>query len=172
MFQAGELVVYGVNGVCRVKEIAMREIPDAKMCYILEQVSQSCTITIPVDHVKVNMRPVISREEAEALIDSIPARRGCVIQEKDTRQLSEHYNAIIKSCNCDGLVDLTMSIYAKKQQVLQQKRKFGTVDERFLKLAESLLFGEMAVALDMPAEEVQGYIEARVGKLDTAEELV
>jgi len=36
------------------------------------------------------------------------------------------------------------------------------VDERFMKRAEELLFGELAAALDIPPESVPGYIEARL----------
>ena len=34
------------------------------------------------------------------------------------------------------------------------------MDERYLKRAEELLYGELAVALDIPREEVAGYIAA------------
>ena len=37
------------------------------------------------------------------------------------------------------------------------------VDERYMKQAERLLYGEFAIALDLPVEEVQPYIARRVG---------
>ena len=50
----------------------------------------------------------------------------------------------------------------------RQKRRFGTVDERFLKQAEDLLFGELAAALEIPRSEVRGYITARVTDAEKA----
>ena len=58
-----------------------------------------------------------------------------------------------------------MSIYAKKQEVEGQRHKIGTVDERFMKRAEELLFGELAAALGIPREEVPRFIEARLERL-------
>ena len=55
-----------------------------------------------------------------------------------------------------------MSIYAKKQDLEAHKRKVGALDQRFMKRAEDLLFGELAAALDIPREEVPGYIARRV----------
>ena len=57
-----------------------------------------------------------------------------------------------------------MSLRAKKQGLEQQKRKFGAVDERFMKRAEELLFGELAAALDIPKDRVPEYIADRVSE--------
>ncbi|NTW70894.1 MAG: hypothetical protein HGA49_01460 [Eubacteriaceae bacterium] len=56
-----------------------------------------------------------------------------------------------------------MSIYAKKQYLEQQQRKFGAIDEQFIKRGEELLFGELAAALDIPKESVPDYIAGRIG---------
>ena len=55
-----------------------------------------------------------------------------------------------------------MSIYLKWRQAEAQKRRLGMVDERYMKQAERLLYGELAAALDIPYEEVQPYIARRV----------
>jgi hypothetical protein len=41
------------------------------------------------------------------------------------------------------------------------------VDERFLKRGEDLLFGEMAVALNMEKAKVGAYIGTRIGEMQT-----
>ena len=43
-----------------------------------------------------------------------------------------------------------MSIYRKRDEVHSRKKKLGSVDLRFMKRAEDLLFGELAAALDIP----------------------
>ena len=65
----------------------------------------------------------------------------------------------METYDCVDLIKLTMSLYVKKKEAEAQKRKFGAVDERFMKEAEELLFGELAAALDIPREDVRGYIE-------------
>ncbi|HBN86195.1 MAG TPA: hypothetical protein DDZ89_20420, partial [Clostridiales bacterium] len=77
---------------------------------------------------------------------------------------AEHYKMALNTHNCLDLIELSMSIYAKKQFVEQQKRKFGAVDEKYLKCAEGLLFGELAAALNIPKDKVPKYIAERVDK--------
>lgn len=59
-----------------------------------------------------------------------------------------------------------MSIYEKKQDVEKHNRKFGQVDERFMKQAEELLFSELAVALEIQRDEVREYIADRLSAAD------
>ncbi|HBN86196.1 MAG TPA: CarD family transcriptional regulator, partial [Clostridiales bacterium] len=76
MYQVGDLIIYGNTGVCKVMEITTRAL-DGKhkeqLFYVLEPLYQNCTISAPVNSTKVFMRPVISKKEAERLIDNIPS---------------------------------------------------------------------------------------------------
>ena len=126
MFQPGELVVYGATGVCRVESIQQPEPHSAlqgKTCYLLKPLYQDGVIYTPVENSKVSIRPVMTREEADALIDQIPT-----------------------------------------MQAEAQKRHLGMVDERYMKQAERLLYGELAAALEIPFDQVQSYIACRVEK--------
>jgi CarD family transcriptional regulator len=104
------------------------------------------------------MRPIISKDEAERLIQSIPGIRAQAYYNRTLHELTEHYEASLKTHNCTDLIELCMSIYAKKTQLEEQKRKFGSIDERYMKRAEELLFGELAAALCIPKEQMPGYI--------------
>lgn len=124
MHQVGELIVYGGTGVCRVEavETPQQRGPEAgRQYYLLKPLYQDGTIRIPVDS-KVFMRPVISRQEAEALIDAIPGMHA-------------------EACH---------------------ERNFTQLAARFMKRAETLLYGELSVALGIPFEEVQPYISSRI----------
>ncbi len=167
MYQIGDLVLYGGTGVCRVDDTREQTFPgtgEKRLYYVLKALYTDCVISVPVDSDKVFMRPIISREEAERIIEEIPQVHAKAYHSRISRELSEHYEEILKSHDCTSLVELTMSIWAKKQQFLEQKRKFGTVDERFLRRAEELLFGELAAALDIPRDQVQAYIASRLGQ--------
>ncbi len=164
MYQIGELIVYGGTGVCRVEGIETQKQKGAaepRDYYLLKPLYQDGTIRIPVD-TKVFMRPVISRGEAEGLIDAIPGINAEAYHDRNFTQLAAHYQQALGSHECADLIELVMSIYAKKQYVESRKRKFGQVDARFMKRAENLLYGEFSVALGIPFDEVQGYIAKRV----------
>ncbi len=158
MFHPGELIFYGRTGVCRVEKA---EEINGQPYYCLQSLYQRCTIHTPVNG-KVFMRPVLTSAEANALIDQIP---GIVVKPAEfraLRELSGRYLASINSCDAAELLKMTMSIYAKKQQAIKDKKKLGVVDERFLREGEALLFGELAVSLGIAPEEVPEYIQARL----------
>lgn len=166
MFKTGQHIIYGNTGVCTVTDI-IRKDTDARGVqdfYVLKPASSDYTITTPVNGSKVFMRPVISKDEANALIDAIPTIHAEAYHNRVLRQLSDHYDEFLTTHSCEDLIKLTMSIYAKKQSLLQQKKKLGAVDEKYIKKGEELLFGEFAAALGIEKSEVQAYIAARVGK--------
>jgi len=160
MYQPGDLVVYGRTGVCRVERI---EEKDGQDYYVLSPLYQSCAIFTPVNG-KIFMRPIISRQEAEELIAMLPSIEADVYEGKALRELTEHYQASIASHDCRTLAELVKSIYAKKRTAEREKRKFGAVDERFMKEGEALLYGELAAALEIPVEEVPQYIGKQIAR--------
>ena len=99
---------------------------------------------------------------AEALIDLIPSIRAEAYHGPTLQALAQHYQSAVRSHDCRDLVELMMSIYAKRRQAEAQKRRLGMVDERFMKQAERLLYGELSVALDIPFDQVEPYIARRV----------
>ena len=165
MFQPGELVVYGTTGVCRVEEITRPNMTGAdrnKEYYLLKPLHQDGVIYTPVENPKVAIRPVISREEAEALIDLIPGMQAEVCQAPTLQALAQHYHTMVQSHDCRDLIEMMMSIYAKRQISEAKKHRLGLVDERYMKQAERLLYGEISAALEIPFDEVQPYIASRV----------
>jgi len=163
MYKIGDMIVYGSTGVCRVLDITTPSFATEKdrLYYELSPLYQVGTIYIPID-TNVYMRPVISREEAEHLIDMIPQLHGEAYYTTRLQELIGHYEDALRTHDCSKLIELSMSLYVKKQELESKKRKLGQIDLRFLKRAEDLLFGEMSVALDISKEEVPTYIETRV----------
>lgn len=165
MYQIGDLIIYGSTGVCRVAGIGSPGFSPAdktKLYYELKPLYQDGTIYTPVDNTKVFMRPILTPEEVNALIDHIPFMQIESFHSPILSELSEHYNAALRTHNCADLIAMTMSIYIKKQAAQEEKRKLGSIDERYMKRAEELLFAELATALGITKSEVPDYIAARL----------
>lgn len=165
MYQVGELILYGGTGVCRVADIVTKRFSRTepeKDYYVLKPLYSSGTITTPVENDKVFTRPVISRDEAIALIDTIPSIHAEAYHNANLQQLESHYKNKLESHDCLDLLKLTMSTYQKKVEREKAKLKFGAVDRRYMERAENLLFGELAVALDIERDFVQNFIEDRL----------
>ena len=164
MYQVGDKIIYGGNGVCVIEEVKIIESPrtgDAQQYYVIRPLFQDCKISVPVD-TTMFMRPVISADEAVALVDSIPGVEVEPYYNPALRQLQEYYDAKLNTHRCEDLIELTMSLHRKKLRTLEQKRKFGAIDERYMKRAEELLLGELSAALEIPRDDVRQYIEDRL----------
>ncbi len=167
MYQVGELVSYGSTGVCRVSEITNQACPDGeeRLYYVMQPLYKACIISVPVDSDKVFIRPIITRDEAKRLIGLIPTMDCPAFHSRVSRELNEHYTSLLKSHDCQDWMEMTISIHAKKRALESQKRKFGSVDERYLKQAEELLFGELSAALEVTREQVREYVGAQIENL-------
>ena len=99
MYEIGQLIVYGNEGVCRVEEIGTPKISGVdkhRDYYTLAPIYREGKVFTPVDS-KVFMRPVITREEALALIDRIPQMTAEVYENSNLRFLNEHYQQCIQN---------------------------------------------------------------------------
>ena len=167
MFQPGEKIVYGTTGVCTVQEVTPRDdLPGTApgtLYYALEPLSGSGIIYLPVD-APVFMRPVITRQEAEALVARIPEMAAEAYHQRNLQMLLNHYQEVLQSHDCEKLLELTMSIHVKEKQAIKAGRKLGQIDARFQKRAEELLWGELAAALEIPVEAVPRYIQEKAGR--------
>lgn len=150
----------------RVEERTVSPSGEKRLYYVLRPVFQTCVITTPVEGGKIPIRPIMSHDEANALIDSIPGRNDRAYFNRNLNELREHYRAIVDMQDAAELLGLTISLYRKREESRGSGRKFGMVDERYMKEAESLLFGELSVTLGIPYDEVTKYIIARLGVKD------
>lgn len=156
MFKKNDLVMYGAIGVCRVTKIDTPDFVEDndRLYYFLDPVFQSGAIYAPIDNEKVSIRPVISADEAKALIEDIDSIKTDDFKSRSMQQLSQHYQEILDTHNCRELLSLTKTIYKKSIEASEQNKNLGQIDKRFMKKAEDLLFGEFAVALNTDREAI------------------
>lgn len=166
MYKIGQCIIYGNVGVCSVREIASGEDIglEAGQYYVLDPLYENGTIYTPVDTTRVFTRPVISREEANALIDRIPTIKAQPDHTKNIQELRAHYRTVTERHDCAGLIALAISIRAKRAEKEEQGHKLGQIDEKYMKQAQDNLYGEFSVALEIPAQEVPDYIRSRLKK--------
>lgn len=157
MYRIGELILYGRTGVCRVENISAAS-DGAAAYYTLQPLYQKCCITIPVDSDKLFTRPIISKAQAQQLIREIPDIPAEPYYNRNLNQLRSHYKEWIETHDCRELISMAKSLWLKQQEAEAQKKKFGAVDERFMKEAEDLLYGEFAAALEIDRSDVPDYI--------------
>jgi len=163
MFKVNDYVIYSSIGVCKIvdirkeKDINSNEIEH----YILQPVySNKMTIKTPVDNHKVAMRKVITKDEVEALIESMPEMETIWID--DYRQRIESFKAALKTGECREWIKLIKTIYLEKKEKSAVGKKLMKSDEDIMKAAEKLLYEEFAVVLNISPDEVVTYITEHV----------
>ena len=97
----------------------------------------------------------MTKTEADALILKIPEIKENL---KDGDLTPEECRMALADHTCDSLIELTAKIYKKKKTAQSLKKKLGFADEKYMHLAETLLFGELASALEIPVDDVERYI--------------
>jgi CarD family transcriptional regulator len=160
VFKKGEYVVSGNKGVCVVENITTLSISGVdkeREYYILKPIYVAgSTVYVPVDTADGSMRRVLSHEEADRLIQAIPDIP--LISIANDKFLEQEYKGCMKTNDCADWVRVIKTIYLRKQKRLQAGRKVTAVDEKYSRLAEDNLYGELAVALEIPKTEVKNYI--------------
>jgi len=167
MYKIDDLIVYGSKGVCRVEEIGYPDIPyinQKRLYYTLVPIYSEGRIYTPVD-TSVFMRPVITCEEAQHLIVEMPTAQADSYDERNLRLLAGQYDKILQNCDCKELIQLIRRIHVKRETLKESGKKFGQIDEQYMKRAEEMLHGEFAVALGIPKSGVKEYIIKQMKKL-------
>ena len=160
MFQIGELVVYGGEGVCRVEAIgvpAIAGMDKQRQYYTLQPLYRSGQVLTPVD-TRVLMRPVMTAEAARAFIASLPDLPPQAPPEGGMRIAKEHYHAVCTTYDCAAMAALIKHTAHRRRWAVSHGKKVSQLDERFTKRAEDQLYGELAVALSLARDDVEGYI--------------
>ena len=164
MFDVGDFIIYGSNGVCKITHIGPMKMPGVPKdrlyytmvpCYIRDS-----EIFTPVDNERVVMRKVMSKDEAEDFIQSISEIKELEIIEEKRRELE--YKQAVLTCEPEVLVSLIKTIYTRMEDRLAEGKKVTSSDSKYFHLAEESLYGELAISLDMEKEEVKDYVKEKV----------
>ena len=160
MYKIGDLVVYK-RDVCRIIEYKEKYFKD-KDYYLLNPIyDKSLKIDVPID--STLLRNVISKEEAEDIINSIPS---IDIIDVNDKMMENEYKRLITEGGYEGLVSVIKTTYLRNNDRLNSKRKISEKDENYFNTAEKILYGELAVALDMDIEDIKDYIIKRVNEIE------
>ena len=163
MFKINEYVIYGGNGVCKVTDIGVPEISRfdcEREYYTLVPVYETGKIFAPVDNTKVVMRKVLTREEADDLINNISSVEVKWVENMKDRELE--FKSISRDYDCEGFVKIIKTIIERKKKCSSDGKKMSASDTNYLKKAQEYLWGELAIVLNIPKDTVNSYIENRL----------
>ena len=161
MFSVGDKIIYGENGVCTVEKIeplAISGVSKDRLYYHLKPLIGSGTYFAPVDS-GAYMRPVMSREQAEALIDAMPGIAPAICEDNRFNHVDAYYKELFRLHSCEALVAIVKGLRSR----MAARKTRSSRAEATMKRARDMLHGELSVALDLPLSEVEGYLQSRIG---------
>lgn len=164
MFSIGDYMIYGVNGVCLIEDICASPFDkkDTRTFYMLKPLGATAgsVIYTPTDNAQVPMRPLMSREDAEQLIDRMPVIPLLEIPMEKMRR--EIYRQAMHSCNPVEYVRLIKTVHERRAEMIRQHKRLSETDSDFEKNAKLSLYHELAVVLGVQYAEVEPYLLSRL----------
>lgn len=164
MFKKEQCIIYESAGICKVMDIKTLDIDGMskdKLYYILEPLNmKSSKIMTPVEGNKSHMRSILTKEEADDLVDHMEEIGLMWIPNEKQRE--EKYKDALRTCECQKWIGIIKTLYMRKQDRISQNKKLPDMDEKYLSKAKDYLYGELAVALGISTDEVEQYITSRI----------
>ena len=164
MYQIGDQVVYGVHGVCRVVEQEERVVDRKRVTYLaLEPVGQDGSRYLVPTHNAAAMskvRAMLSKEALSALMDSDEVRNDGWI--RDENQRKQTYRELISSGDRVKLMQMVRTLYRHKAAQSAAGRKVHLCDDNFLRDAEKLISGEVAVVMGLDPEQAKQFVRNKL----------
>ena len=165
MFEVGEHIVYGTSGICRVEDICASPYDknDTRTYYLLIPVHNpmASTIYTPVDNERVPMRRLMTREEIDALILSMPGIG--LVQVPVEKQRREIYRTTVYALRPEGYVSVMKTVERRREELTAARKNFPVSDMEYGRIARHLLYSECAQVLGVSEDSIEGYIAQKLG---------
>ena len=164
MFQVNDVVVYGAQGVCQIVGIDRQKLNGAyKQYFILKPADdRGSTFYVPTwnEAALAKMRKVITKNDIDTLIDSMPGRNPTWIENENERK--EAYKQILAGGDQAAMVSMIQALYLHKKEREAEGKRPHLSDEHFMKDAEQLLYNEWQYVLHVDKAGLMNYIFSRI----------
>lgn len=160
MHSIGDIFIYGSNGVCKIIDIKKEKFgSEIKTYYILSPFfDKRETIYVPTDNDALvsKMKEILSKEELLEMIKAIPCKES--IWNDNINMRKEEFKKIIKSADRDELWSLLKTLHDRRLFLEGSGKSLSVYDERYLKQAQNIIHGEIALVFEIGPDEVEPFI--------------
>lgn len=165
MFDIGDYIVYGHNGICRVLDITHPDISGVdtdRLYYVLmPEKTKGSRLFCPADDDNISIRRVINEQEAKEIISASKGVEPLIIENDRMRDVS--YKNAMKSSDLMQWIKVIKTLLIRKKERERLGKKITATDERYLKLAQEGLYSELALATGLGKEKIQEIILSNCG---------
>ena len=158
-FEVGDMVVYPIHGVARIKEIRIEKIGNSdQKCYILEaeidHASRPPVIKLPVDKVEsIGVRRIVDQRQVPKVID-ILKKRGMKADTQTWNRRHREYQEKMRT----GSIFMAAEVF-RDLTLLKMTKDLSHGERRLFDQARNLLIKELSIANNTNETEIEKTIK-------------
>lgn len=162
MYKTNDYVIYK-RYVCKIKAIKNNEI-NAQSYYVLMPIDdETLTIEVPVDNKMGYLRKVMSKKEAETLINNITNIKP--IENIDDKYIEKAYKDLLYNGTQEDLIKIIKTTYLRNENRIKNNKKISDKDNDYFNKAEKYLYNELSIVYNMDFTETKNYIINRMKEI-------
>lgn len=167
MYKVGQYVVYCGEGVFKVDSIGTLDLSgvsgDDTYYTLLSPFRAGSKVYALVGNEEGKLRNVITKKEAKEVLDNIALFDD--IDVPNEKQKDEIYKKLIHKNDFRDLAKIVKTMYVKKVSKIAAGKKMTSGDDRYYRMAEERLIGELAIVLDLDRGEIKKTIDEKLGEI-------
>ncbi|RKM62233.1 hypothetical protein D6855_02090 [Butyrivibrio sp. CB08] len=167
MLKIGECVIYGSHGLCSVSDIlvpSFLERGKEKQYYqMVSAVDAGSVLYVPVEGAESKIRKAVSARKAQGLIDDIEDMMELELPEG--KKAEPAIMEVIKRNVAEEMMSLVKSLRRIKAMREAEGKKFASLNEKHLLMAEKLLYTELAFALKTEKEDIRNRVLSELSEI-------
>lgn len=162
LFLQNEYVFYASGGICKILDIQiapLENMPADRKYYILQSLHENNGLTyIPVDSEGVFLRRILTKEEAEALLECLDGIE--VIEESNAKLLRNQYIEAMRTHLPQMWVRVLKTIQKRTQACTSRSQRLSETERSFGVNAKSYLCTELSLSLGKTKGEIEELISS------------
>lgn len=164
MNKVNDYVVYKKD-VCKVKEIRENKLNGSSYYVLVPVFDESLIIDVPVDNKMGYLRDLLSKKQADNLIDNIVNIEP--LENIDSKYIENTYKELFHNGTHEDLIKIIKTTYLRNEDRLKNKKKISEKDSDYFNQAEKYLYNELSIVYNMSFEEIKEYIIHKVEEKDS-----
>lgn len=155
MFEIGEKIVYSFYGICKIADIVDKEVGDSTRQYyeLLPLADSRSTIYTPIDSKKVLLRSIISRDEAQNILESMDDME--MEWPENVWKRNQEFKLITQNADIRENIMLYKALVNHQIKLNGAGKKMIIQDLKVLETVAKLVCAELTEALGIELEEVE-----------------
>lgn len=164
MFAEGDRIVYSFYGICLVAGIVEKEVNgENRKYYELRPLADNKSIIYtPIDSKKVLLRSIVSKEEAQDILNSMDDME--IVWPENVWKRNQEFKQITQNADLRLNVNLYKVLLHRQLQLREAGKKMIVQDIKILDTVGTLVCSELEEALGMESKDIESKVEATAKK--------